>query len=233
MRLITVVTLSLVVFAPAVFGAVRNCKSYTEPCITLRCPGYRSYPFSSHPYSLLYGCCNGIVYDEKQHICGRDQWGRITLRSCDPCREFRCSSGQCVLSHWACNGHKDCKDGSDEVGCGHCHRQYFRCRNNRCISKTKICDKNNDCGDGSDEAHCTTKSGGACGANYYRCRNDRCVPLRDVCDRYRRNDCGDNSDEHGCPSYYGKKRDKIPELTGELEDGGNGNSTNADGNIVS
>ena len=82
MRLITVVALSLVVFAPAVFGAVRNCKSYTEPCITLACPGYGSvfshiWIVSSHPYSLLYGCCNSIVYDEKQHVCARNQTGII------------------------------------------------------------------------------------------------------------------------------------------------------------
>ena len=132
--------------------------------------------------------------------------GVIGLRSCNPCNEFRCESGQCVLRSWRCDGGKDCKDGTDEVGCPSCSSYQYRCQNGRCINKNHVCDKVNNCGDGSDEFNCNKKSGTGCVYSRYRCGNDKCIPGKWVCDN--QNDCGDNSDEKGCTPNV-NKRDEI------------------------
>ncbi len=31
--------------------------------------------------------------------------------------QFRCANGQCIAGYLACNGAKNCFDGSDEMGC--------------------------------------------------------------------------------------------------------------------
>lgn len=40
--------------------------------------------------------------------------GARHIESCDPMTEFHCSNGNCLPLSWACNGQKDCFDGSDE-----------------------------------------------------------------------------------------------------------------------
>ena len=184
-------------------GYARSCKSSTEPCIKLRCSPTR--PYGSYPYSLLYGCCVGRVYDQKNYVCV-NYGGVISLRYCNPCTQFRCANGQCILKVWRCNGFKECRDGSDEVSCSPCSSSRFRCHNGKCIQKSWVCDKDNDCRDGSDEINCVRKNGSACGASSYRCRNDRCVPWKWVCNKI--DDCGDESDERGC-IYSDKKRNEI------------------------
>ncbi|KAM4658087.1 CD320 antigen [Amazona ochrocephala] len=42
----------------------------------------------------------------------------VTLLRCPP-GLFRCAAGApCVTSEWRCDGHPDCDDGEDELGCG-------------------------------------------------------------------------------------------------------------------
>ena len=198
-------------FAQSVCGYARSCKRHTEPCIGLRC--LTSRPIHYYPYNLLYGCCKGNVYDLKNYNCVFER-GVISLISCNPCIQFRCANGQCVQGSWRCDGLKNCRDGTDEVGCLSCRSDQFRCTSGRCISQHRVCDKYNDCGDGSDETNCVSQSGLWCGSEQYRCKNEYCIPRASVCNYI--NNCGDGSDEENCP-LIGKKRDEI------LEPGKKGN----------
>lgn len=45
--------------------------------------------------------------------------------------KFRCSSGGCVNGVWHCDGHQDCEDGSDEVGCRDYSDSFSKALNQR------------------------------------------------------------------------------------------------------
>lgn len=66
---------------------------------------------------------------------------------------FPCGSGECISEIWACDGDRDCEDGSDENVCGAmtCDPNKFMCKSGTCISKHWECDGDMDCMDGSDE----------------------------------------------------------------------------------
>ncbi|AWP15061.1 putative low-density lipoprotein receptor-related protein 2-like [Scophthalmus maximus] len=126
-----------------------------------------------------------------------------------------CRDGtECVLFSHVCDGERDCRDGSDEEGCGVFvdrlsastrHSAEFLCKDRRsCVSKSLVCDGRAQCHDGSDEVNCLTVSTPASRANAVRCRvgarpcNDGtgCVLYSHVCDG--EDDCADGSDEQGC-----------------------------------
>lgn len=98
-----------------------------------------------------------------------------------PCKqnEFMCNNGQCIPSHWRCDGHNDCIDYSDEDNCIQiCNEQgmvskfftqkffllakkieiknqEFQCPDGICIPKSFLCDGQHDCFGGIDELNCT------------------------------------------------------------------------------
>ncbi|KAK2521549.1 Hspg2 [Columba guinea] len=140
-------------------------------------------------------------------------------RACTPL-EFRCGSGECVASEYRCDRRHDCRDGSDEMGCGTpspCEPNEFKCANGHCALKLWRCDGENDCGDGSDESGCPTKApGAACGPAEFRCvASGTCIRASYQCDREP--DCPDRSDEVGCvpPQVVTLPRESVRAVPGQ------------------
>ncbi|GFR17676.1 hypothetical protein TNCT_303082 [Trichonephila clavata] len=61
----------------------------------------------------------------------------------------------CIFSFGMCDGNRDCRDGSDEIGCDSCSHGQFRCADRKqCIDSSLICNGEKDCSDGLDEIYC-------------------------------------------------------------------------------
>nr|XP_058908989.1 basement membrane-specific heparan sulfate proteoglycan core protein isoform X11 [Kogia breviceps] len=119
---------------------------------------------------------------------------------CGP-HEATCSSGHCIPKDYVCDGQEDCRDGSDELGCGPtppCEPNEFPCGNGHCALKLWRCDGDFDCEDRTDEADCPAKRPeDVCGPSQFRCvSTSTCIPASFHCDE--ESDCPDRSDEFGC-----------------------------------
>lgn len=93
---------------------------------------------------------------------------------------FQCDNNRCIPVDWLCDGHLDCADHSDEIGCGECGSIFLpkfnnsnkgdkrkftlskntqtkatlHCGERRCMSASHICDGVMDCPWGQDERYC-------------------------------------------------------------------------------
>ncbi|KAG7205357.1 hypothetical protein KM043_007357 [Ampulex compressa] len=95
---------------------------------------------------------------------------------------FQCDGTRCIPVDWRCDGHLDCADHSDEIGCGECSssgtaasssspftskiikkpilaknslsKSALHCGERRCMSASHICDGVMDCPWGQDERYC-------------------------------------------------------------------------------
>lgn len=117
-----------------------------------------------------------------------------------------CQNGWCINEKLFCDGHDDCEDGFDEIGCRSLGEKEmnttcdsFQCTSDPsiCIETEAVCNEIPDCPKGEDEKNCPT-----CPSHMFECLNDRCIISRWVCDRV--DDCGDGSDELNCDNPANK-----------------------------
>ncbi|XP_032807616.2 vitellogenin receptor Yl-like isoform X1 [Petromyzon marinus] len=117
--------------------------------------------------------------------------------ACNADYHFMCASGHCVPKSWRCDGSSDCRDDSDEVGCG-CKAFHVACADGAgCVRSDDVCDGVRDCADGSDETALCARTCAEPDTALFRCASgDECVAARRRCDGSPH--CGDGSDERGC-----------------------------------
>ncbi|XP_050441147.1 vitellogenin receptor [Adelges cooleyi] len=143
------------------------------------------------------GCPLGMFLSENGQNC-------TALKQCSV-DEFRCSTGECILSRFRCDGIVSCPHGDDEdvVMCQHftpnmCPKTQFLCHDrSKCLDKKLLCNKVKDCADGSDEEECGLKH--KCDPeSEFHCSTGQCIPLGFLCDGHP--DCGNGEDEFNCES---------------------------------
>ncbi|CAF0896589.1 unnamed protein product [Rotaria sordida] len=166
-----------------------NC-SYVIPCKEYECPRSKL----CIPKSWI---CDGTV--DCGHEDDSDESGDCKLKQCDILsgRYFQCRDNfNCLPIEQRCDAHKDCNDGSDELGCSLCTcTSLFSCIHTcQCIDSKRVCDGISDCIDGTDEYNCTAN----CAKDEYTCLDGKCLNRTFLCDGIRHCSKGDDETHPDC-----------------------------------
>lgn len=108
-------------------------------------------------YIKICSCPFGLVLSRNGMEC-------IPQKQCKS-DEYRCLTGECILSRFLCDSKQDCPHGEDEdsVKCLHfmpklCPASQFLCHDQtKCLDNKLQCNGIKDCNDGSDEKQCGPK----------------------------------------------------------------------------
>ncbi|KAH8330879.1 hypothetical protein KR067_008558, partial [Drosophila pandora] len=122
--------------------------------------------------------------------------------------QFECDNGSCISQYDACNGVKNCPDGSDETvmmciaQAQHCTKPYFLCTYGACVIGTAPCNGIQECADNSDETRmrCSNEDElrqynrilqGNCQENEIKCPSGICIDKSLLCNGA--DNCGDGN----------------------------------------
>jgi len=108
--------------------------------------------------------------------------------------QFQCRNGDCVSLQYRCDEEANCRDGSDEMGCGTAEPLSKMSKPSFTMSSKSRSDmggKQLAGGDGG-ESTCDPEK-------QFECDDGQCIKLTWRCDRD--NDCNDRSDERNCTGY--------------------------------
>ncbi len=165
-----------------------------DRCASMECPGNK------------WRCGNNKCIETTLVCDGRDSCGDESDENIHLCNSWNCSSGfwkcqngkHCIPQEKVCNGHIDCKDGSDEQNCENwtCAEKYWKCLDkSKCIHYTDVCNGHGytDCDDESDESDKVCLNS-PCLRNGWKCRDKTTCVQEDMILNGQR-DCPDNSDE--------------------------------------
>ncbi|XP_046818852.1 uncharacterized protein LOC124424171 isoform X3 [Vespa crabro] len=157
-----------------------------RPCRSLCSETKRRCGFFLEVFSLAlpdYLECDLFPENDNPDVCvGHFEVIETNARAQKPvCTSgFQCDDNRCIPVDWRCDGHLDCADHSDEIGCGECgsvslskfnnsnkgdkrkftlskstqSKATLHCGERRCMSASHICDGVMDCPWGQDERYC-------------------------------------------------------------------------------